>query len=385
VTRLSAYSLVGYGRMIADEVRTQAYARALEVSLRSDSVVVDIGAGTGILSLLACRYGACKVYAVEPSNAIIVAEENARLNGFANRIEFIQAPSTEIDLPQKADLVVSDLHGVLPLYEQSLASLIDARRRLLAPEGKLIPRQESLWAAVVEVPEQYDDFIQPWQKSGFELNLNAASEMVRNLCKKARVAPDRLLTAPLRWAVLDYMKLESANAAAQLEFQVQRPGTAHGFVAWFDAELVDGIGFSNAPDRPPLIYGSAFFPFTSPVGVRTADRLRLRLRADLVSNDYVWSWETEVLSAGGQRIARFVQSTFEGAPISPAQLRKRGATYQPRLRQSGEIDSHILRLMDGSRSNQEISRLVMQRFPAEFPTFQRALTRIADVAEKYSN
>src|SRR6476619_5796689 len=114
------YSIAGYGQMIADEVRMDAYCRALRGAINADSVVLDIGAGTGILSLLACRYGARRVYAVESSSAIAVAEEAARANGFANRIKCIQALSTELDLPEKADVIVSDLRGVLPLFQQHL-------------------------------------------------------------------------------------------------------------------------------------------------------------------------------------------------------------------------------------------------------------------------
>ena len=144
------YSVAGYGRVIADEGRTRAYSRALRAAICRDSIVLDIGAGTGILSLLACQYGARKVYAVEPSSAIGVAQQAAHANGFADRIECIQALSTEIILREKADVIVSDLRGVLPLFGQHLPSIIDARRRLLAPEGNLIPKRDVLWAAVVE-------------------------------------------------------------------------------------------------------------------------------------------------------------------------------------------------------------------------------------------
>src|SRR5919197_1335248 len=102
------YSVAAYGEMIADEGRMQAYSRALQHAISPASVVVDLGAGTGILSLLACRYGARKVYAVEPSSAIAIAEETAHANGFGDRIQCIQAHSTEIHLPEKADVILDD-------------------------------------------------------------------------------------------------------------------------------------------------------------------------------------------------------------------------------------------------------------------------------------
>src|SRR5205809_5074473 len=117
------YSISGYGQMIADERRMLAYSTALRRAVGADSIVLDIGAGTGILSLLACQYGARKVYAVEPSSAIAIAEEAARANGFADRMECIQALSTDIRLPQKVDVIVSDLRGILPLFQQHLPSI----------------------------------------------------------------------------------------------------------------------------------------------------------------------------------------------------------------------------------------------------------------------
>ncbi|OLE71907.1 MAG: hypothetical protein AUI36_01930, partial [Cyanobacteria bacterium 13_1_40CM_2_61_4] len=331
------YDIAAFGRMIADQGRMGAYSRALQRSIAHGSTVLDIGAGTGILSLLACQYGARKVYAVEPSSAIAIAEEAARANGFADRMECIQALSTDIRLPQKADVIISDLRGVLPLFQQHLPSIVDARSRLLQPGGNLIPKRDVLWAAVVETPRSYDQLMKPWERERFDLNMAAASQIVKNVWKEGRVTPDQLLTKPYRWATIDYLTVESPDVSGEMTFQVERPGTGHGFVLWFDAVLEEGIGFSNAPGQPELIYSSGFFPWSSPVTLDPADAVSVDLRADLVGSDYVWSWETRVHGKDpGQLKAHFRQSTFFGAPLSPTQLRKRGGRYQPALREDGE-------------------------------------------------
>src|SRR5207249_1033056 len=118
------YRVEHYGRMIADDVRMGGYARAMEELLKPDSVVLDIGTGTGICALLACRLGARHVYAIEPADVIGIAREAARENGFSDRIEFIQNISTQVTLAERADLIVSDLRGVLPLSEQHIPSII---------------------------------------------------------------------------------------------------------------------------------------------------------------------------------------------------------------------------------------------------------------------
>src|SRR5262245_46851914 len=139
------YSLFGYAQMIADRVRTDAYASALRRVLRPGGVCLDLGTGTGFFAVLACRLGARKVIAVEPNDAIHVARQVAAANGCAERITFIQDLSTRVQLTERADVIVSDLRGILPMMGHHLPNLIDARSRLLAPGGALIPQSDTLW------------------------------------------------------------------------------------------------------------------------------------------------------------------------------------------------------------------------------------------------
>src|SRR2546426_1700324 len=125
------YSIIDYGAMVADRLRTDAYAQALRQAVRPGSVVLDIGTGVGIWALLACQFGARRVYAVEPDDVIQVAREIAAANGYTQRIEFIQNMSTQVTLPERVDVIVAEIHGVLPLFRQSAVSIADARRRLL--------------------------------------------------------------------------------------------------------------------------------------------------------------------------------------------------------------------------------------------------------------
>ena len=94
------YSISDYGAMISDGVRMDAFVRALRGAVKPGAIVIDIGTGTGIFALLACRFGARRVYAIEPEDAIEVAREIAAANGCADRIEFIQAMSTRVTLPE---------------------------------------------------------------------------------------------------------------------------------------------------------------------------------------------------------------------------------------------------------------------------------------------
>src|ERR1700755_2360161 len=127
------YRLTDYGSMLADRRRVDAYARALEAAISPSSVVVDLGAGIGTFSILACKLGAARVYAVEPATIIAVAKDNATRNGVADRIHFLQTRALDLELPEPVDLIVSDLSGAIPLFEEHLPSVIHVRDRFLRP------------------------------------------------------------------------------------------------------------------------------------------------------------------------------------------------------------------------------------------------------------
>src|SRR5262249_8186842 len=141
-------------------------------------VVLDIGTGTGIFALLACQFGARRVYAIEPAHVIRVAREIAAANGCADRIEFIQKRSTEVTLPERADVIISDLRGRLPFSWSNISSIADARSRLLKPGGTLIGQRDDVWAAVIEAEETYNEYLGRWDK--YEIDMSAARRMVTN-------------------------------------------------------------------------------------------------------------------------------------------------------------------------------------------------------------
>lgn len=376
------YEIGGYGGMVGDRVRMDAYAAAIARAVRPGSVVLDIGAGTGVFSLLACRAGARRVYAVEPGDAIHAAREIARENGMADRIEFIQGVSTEIDLPERADVIVSDLRGALPLFQHHVRSIADARARLLVPGGTLIPRADTLRGAPVQAAEAYGRVVGPWE-SVEGLRMTAARRMAVNSWARATLPRDALLAEPCTWAVLDYRTAAEPNVRAAMEWTVARQGTAHGLSLWFDAELADGIRYSTGPGAPEMVYGTPFLAFAEPVAVAAGDRIAVDLQARLVGDDYVWIWDTRIERAGRPPL-ELRQSTLLGEPISPARLRKRAHGFRPALGEEGRIDGMILGRMDGGASLEEIARAVHAAFPARFARWEDALTRVGRLSEQYA-
>jgi protein arginine N-methyltransferase 1 len=316
------YSLRHYGDMIADRVRMNAYRRALARVVKPGAVVLDLGAGTGIMALLACRLGAARVYAVEPSDAIAVGIELARANGCADRITFLQEPSLDVALPRRADVVVSDLRGILPLHGLHIPSIVDARRRLLAPGGVLVPRRDVVRAQLVCAPALHAGNQRPWSEAPFGLDLTPALKWAAHQWRKADLSGLRRIGRPATLFEIDYRTIESPDARGEAQWRAPGAATVHGLGVWFDTVLADGVGFSNAPDRPRAIYGQALFPFTQPLRLSRGDRVRVRVAANLVAGNYVWQWHTSVTAADGRTRAELRQSSFQGMPVSPGRLQR---------------------------------------------------------------
>ena len=376
------YSLAAYGSMIADRVRVEAYAQALRKTVRNGSVVAELGTGPGIFAVLACQLGASRVYAIEPTEVIQVAREVAIANNCADRIEFYEAFSRGVTLPTKADVILSDLRGVLPLFESHIPAIVDARRRFLRPGGVLIPQKDTLWAAVAEAPKTYKELVDPWECNPFGQDLSPAQRLIVNDILKIRVNPDQLLTTPELWAALDYGSIEDQDVQGNLSFRVERTGTGHGILVWFDTELADGIGFSNAPSAPEAIYGSLFFPWISPVSLTPGQVVKVDLEAKLFDANYVWRWTTHIepLARSSVPCIHFDQSQLAGTLISAAQLQRKAADYVPCLSEEGLLRRRTLELMDGRNSLDEIAHRLAREFPERFPKWEQALSYAGEIS-----
>ncbi len=371
--------LIKYGRLVADNGRTLSFDRALRVKVRPGAVVLDIGTGPGILAFLACRAGAGRVYAVEPDDVIELARQVAADNGFSDRIKFIQAMTTDIDLPEKVDGIVADIRGLNPLFQKSIVSILDARDRFLKPEGWIIPARDTIWAAPAS-SEIYEDFIGTWNNA-YQFDFSRARLRAANNFCGIRLSDRDLVAEPQRWKVLDYKNLDSINADGELRWVMSGAASARGVCLWFDCETAPGMGYSNSPESHA--YKQGLLPWPEAIDLIANDRIQVRLRADFVHADYEWSWETRVIR-GERVISEFRQSTFSGTPLPPDRLRKRAHRFVPEPNEDFSIDRLALDLMRQKHSLDEIAKALVAEFPARFTNWNAALTRAADLSQRYS-
>jgi predicted O-methyltransferase YrrM len=141
--------------MLNDDARTRAYADALTRQIKPDHVVLEIGTGAGLLAMLAARAGAKHVYTCEanPALAAAAADIIAR-NGLADRVTVFPKMSTQLavgpDLPDRADVLLSELFSPQLLSEEAIPTLNDAFARLVKPGAIVLPRRAGLRGVLID-------------------------------------------------------------------------------------------------------------------------------------------------------------------------------------------------------------------------------------------
>ncbi len=376
------YNVADYGDMIKDAVRYKAYRDALERHVRPDSVVIDIGSGTGIFALLACKFGARHVYAIESTSVVEIARESALQNSISDQLTIIRSHSSEADLDEKADVVISDLRGVLPLNQDHLLTIKDARERFLKPNGILIPASDTMKIVPIEAKDWYESLSNPWETGIDGLDLSAALKYISNSWYRLDFDQSQFLAPPQIWSKIDYHSVEDPNISNENHWTISKSGTLHAVGVWFDCKVDDLTSFSNAPGTSRSVYGRAVFPLAQPEPMSVGDKLTCRLRADLIGQSYIWSWKSQLTRRNSKQTS-YLQSTFSGCPRTLTDLRKRKPSYIATLNFRGEIVKRTLDLISKNFSNLEIAEVLFATYPNNFESLGQAVNCAADIAVKW--
>lgn len=378
---MTIYSIADYGSMVADEVRTGAYVEALRRVVRPDSVVLDLGTGIGFLAVTAAKLGARRVYAVDSNEAVEVAREVAAANGVADRVELLRADSREIELPERANLMVADVHGALPWALGSVPPVIDARRRLLTEDATILPVRDRLFVAVTEFGADYDEQTAVWRRRPFGVDIEPGRDLVVNLRRRVKFRPEQLASRPAEVATLEYASVATADMSGSARLEVGRDGPAHGLAVWFDCEFGGEIGFSNRPGNE-LVFGQVFFPWTEEVELRSGEVVEVDLEARFVNGEYVWRWTTRI-GEGDEARLELEQSNFFGVFPSRESRRARDAEYRPGLSPRGRAAAATLERMDAGEAVGSIAAELTERFPELFESFGEAQGFAGDLAVRF--
>jgi len=361
---------------LSDRVRLDAFRRAVDEVVRPGDVVLDLGSGTSILGLFACAAGAARVHSVDSSGIIEVARAIAAANGFSDRIAFHNVHSVELNLPERVNVIVSDLIGRFGIDGGLVEDVADARDRWLVPHGRIIPSSVTLDVAPVEHPEGAAN-IDFWAARPAGFDMTPAREWAANTGYPTHFSPAALLGSPEAAAHLEMTTVTPAAFAIDVTLTVSRAGTLHGIGGWFHAQLSPSVTLSNAPlAQPRLNRRDVFFPIDRPVIVSPGDEVRVCMR--VIPAETIVRWTVDVHGY------TFRHSTFNGMLVAREDLARMHPQSIPQLTPRGHARLSVLELCDGVTPLAEIEREVFRRHPDLFTSAADAGAFVAEVVTRYA-
>lgn len=301
--------------LIADRVRNEAFHKALaSVVEKGRTTVADIGAGTGLLGLMASKLGAREVYLYETAEVAGVAAQVLK----ANRVKGCQlmpCHSTEMQDPPRADVVVSETLGNYAFEENIIDTMNDARRRHLRTDGIVIPFRISQFVAPV-VSDRIHQELTAWDEVGHGLDLSVAKAMSLNNVYVRTLKPDELLDhgrTAHAWDVADLRNDTRANRKGEASWKLGAATTVYGFAYWWTADLVPGLSLSTAPDAPRTHWEQLYFPLSTPIPARKGESVMasLRSRSSEVAGTHL-GWTAVHFDKDGKSLSRQAMDLDKG-------------------------------------------------------------------------
>eukprot|EP00884_Botryococcus_braunii_P021362 jgi/Botrbrau1/790/Bobra.0181s0043.1 len=227
--------------MLKDTVRTRSYQQAIlrNRHLFEGAIVLDVGCGTGILSLFAAKAGAKHVYAVEMSGIAEQAKQIVVDNGLTGKVTVIQGKLEEITLPEpQVDIIISEWMGYFLMYESMLNTVLYARDKWLKPDGVLLPDKCSLYIMAIEDSDYKGEKIDFWDNV-YGFNMSCIRELAMSEPLVDNVDPEQVATQAALLHTFDISTMDRAEADFSAPFQLTavRNDYVHAFVAYFDVEF----------------------------------------------------------------------------------------------------------------------------------------------------
>jgi len=375
------YQLQHYLGMMADQHRMVPLEAAIRSVVKLGHTVVDLGAGTGVLTFIALKAGAAHVYAIERSPVIEVARRIALANGVAHRITFIHADARSVTLPQRVEGLIGDVRGVLPLLEDNIDVFETLRDRWLKPGGYTVPLADQIIVAPVSAARPRAS-IDGWNHPRREANYQVAAEIASNGFMRETFDPGDVLAEGRILGDVRYDGSNPRKLALKTSFTMTQAQTLTGLGMWFRGTLAPEIAFDTSPSSPPSFYGQAFFPLTTARPVAAGESIAVEVTVHRTPAQPVWGWK--VSSSRGQSWQES-HSTLKSLLLTTSTLEWMTATSCPTLSEDGRVASQVLARADGNATARELAAGLVTTFPHRFRSVDDALPTVMKVLERYAS
>jgi len=276
-----SYSHFGiHEEMLKDEVRTKTYRNAIvnNKHLFRGKTVLDVGCGTGILSMFAAQAGAAHVYGVDCSSIIDKAKEIVALNGFADKITLVKGKVEEVTLPvDKVDIIISEWMGYFLLYESMLDTVLVARDKWLVEGGLLFPDKATMYMCAIEDGEYKEEKIAFWDNVyGFDMSPIKKLAMLEPLVDT--VEEEAVLTDSKSFFDIDINTVTKEQLAFTSPFSVTftKNDFCHAVVSYFDVDFSPShkpMKISTGPADRYTHWKQTVFYLVEPLAASAGDTL----------------------------------------------------------------------------------------------------------------
>ncbi|KAF8893408.1 S-adenosyl-L-methionine-dependent methyltransferase [Infundibulicybe gibba] len=266
--------------MLKDSVRTGSYRSAIlhNGHLFKDKTVLDVGCGTGILSMFAAKAGAKHVVGIDMSNIIDQAQKIITANGFKDTITLVKGKLEEAELPvQQFDIIISEWMGYFLLYESMLDTVLLARDKYLKPGGLIFPDTATLYLAAIEDQDYKEEKINFWDNVyGFDYSCIKDIALREPLVDTVEMKA--VVTDPCMIKHIDLLtvKVEDLSFIAPFSLKVTRNDYAHAFLAWFDISFEcthKKVRFSTGPHSQYTHWKQTVFYTPTTMTVSEGDKI----------------------------------------------------------------------------------------------------------------
>lgn len=291
--------------LIADRARNAAFFEAMRAAIvPGETVVADIGAGTGLIGLMAAKLGAREVFLYESAEVAGVALEMIARNK-ARNCHLMACHSTEMVDPPQVDLIVSETLGNYALEENIIETLNDARARFLKPGGKVIPERIRQFVSPV-VSNRLHRELSAWDEVGFGLDFRTAKAMSLNNVYVRTLRRDELLDpAGQVWDDVDLMKSAKSVRKGEAFWTAADRVEVSGLCVWWEAGLGGPINLSTAPGAAVTHWEQLYFPMTAPMTLEPGGHLRAQIKSTSSEEAGTHlSWSVARVEASGKVIER---------------------------------------------------------------------------------
>ncbi|ESR50894.1 putative protein arginine N-methyltransferase 6 [Citrus sinensis] len=266
VAYFHSYAHVGiHEEMIKDRVRTETYRAAImqNQSFIEGKVVVDVGCGTGILSIFCAQAGAKRVYAVDASDIAVQANEVVKANNLTDKVIVLHGRVEDVEIDEEVDVIISEWMGYMLLYESMLGSVITARDRWLKRGGLILPSYATLYMAPVTHPDRYSESIDFW-RNVYGIDMSAMMPLAKQCAFEEpsveTITGENVLTWPHVVKHVDCYTIqihELESIATTFKFKSMMRAPLHGFAFWFDVEFSTPAISPANNHIPPVVVGSS--------------------------------------------------------------------------------------------------------------------------------